>query len=908
MTTIAAVQGGSQAQTEPAAWHAEAAEAVAAGLASGPGGLSETEAALRLERFGPNRLPAAKPKSALARFLAQFHNVLIYVLLAAAVVTALLQHWADAGVILAVVLANAVIGFVQEGRAQQALAALQDMIAPRAIVIRSGARQAVDAAALVPGDVVILEAGDRAPADLRLMETRNLTIDEALLTGESIAAAKDPTPVAAAAELGERSSMAFSGTMARTGAGRGVVVATGQATEIGRIGRLLGEVQALETPLVRQMERFGRQLTLVVLAVSALVLVFAVGLRDYSWADGFLVVVGLAVASMPEGLPAVITITLAIGVRRMAARHAVIRRLPAVETLGAVSVVCSDKTGTLTKNEMTVQTLIAAEGRFEVTGAGYAPEGELRRDGAAVEPQALPGLAALLEAGALCGDAELVQRDGAWAVLGDPMDGALLTLARKGGLDPDALREARPRLDAIPFDAAHRFMATLHAGSGGPVVYLKGAPEQILSMCSEAQGAAGPEPLDREARLAEVDALAADGQRVLAFARRPWRAGEALSLERVGQGCTFLGFAGFIDPPREEAGEAIAACRSAGIAVKMITGDHPITAAAIARQLGLAENPQVVVGREIEATSDADLPALARRATVVARASPEHKLRLVQALQAQGAIVAMTGDGVNDAPALKRADIGVAMGVKGAETAREASAMVLTDDNFASIVAAVREGRTVNDNLRKVIGWTLPTNGGEAMTIISAILLGLTLPLTPIQILWVNMVTEVALGLTLAFEPPEGDVMRRPPRRPDAPLLSPFLVWRIVLVSVLVALGVFGMFAWAQARGLSLEASRTIAVNTLVVAQIFYLFSVRYLHGPSITGRGMLGTPAVLFGVSVTILAQLLFTYAPFLQAVFETRPIGLLDAAAIVGVGVALLAVLELDKAMFNRRARRSP
>ncbi|WP_119423012.1 cation-transporting P-type ATPase [Desertibaculum subflavum] len=881
------------------AWHAaEAGEALAAFSAS-PEGLSADEAARRLAAHGPNRLPAAPRRGMLRRLLAQFDNLLIHVLLGSALLSFLLDHAVDALVILGVVVLNAAIGFIQEGRAEQALDAIRGMIDPKAAALRAGRRATVPAEALVPGDIVLLEAGDRVPADLRLIRARNLRIEEAVLTGESVAVEKSVAPVAADAALGDRAPMAFSGTFVTAGQGIGVAVATGPGTELGRIGALLGTVETLRTPLIQQMDRFAKQVTAATLGVAVLAFLFAWLARGYPLADAFMTVVGLAVAAIPEGLPAIMTITLAIGVSRMAARNAIVRQLPAVETLGSVSVICSDKTGTLTRNEMTARALVTADGAYEVAGIGYAPEGAISTAGTEIEPEQSGVAIELMRAALLCNDAEIRETPAGWAVDGDPMEGALVALAMKAGIDPLLTRRQLPRSDEIPFDAQHRFMATLHHGHGDDrFILIKGAPERILEMCTQERRAGGDRPIDAEAWRRAGNRLAAQGQRMLGFAVKAARHGQSeLTFRDVESGAILLGLIGFIDPPRPEAIDAIADCRSAGIRVVMITGDHAVTAREIARQLGIAAEPQVMTGQALGLIDDDDLRRCVRTTDVFARTTPEHKLRLVQALQAEGLTVAMTGDGVNDAPALKRADVGVAMGRKGSEAAKQAAEMVLADDNFASIVAAVREGRTVYDNILKVIGWTLPTNGGEALTIVLALALGFTLPVTPVQILWINMVTAVALGLTLAFEPNEDGSMRRPPRPRDAPILSADLVWRIAFVSVLFVAGAFGMFFWAETRGRSLEEARTLVVNTIVAMEIFYLFSVRYVHGTSLTWRGVLGTPAVLLGVACTALAQAAFTYLPGMDKVFGTRPIGPVDGAAVMGVGVALLLAVEIEK-----------
>jgi len=874
-------------------WHARDPGDVLGELGTTAGGLDGAEARRRLEEHGPNALPAAARRTLFQRIVGQFNNVLIHVLIAAGAVTALLGHWADTAVILAVVVLNAAIGFWQEGRAEDALAAVRGMLSSEASVLRDGARLTVPAEGLAPGDVVLLEAGDRVPADLRLIETRGLRAQEAALTGESAAVTKDVAPVGVDAPLGDRTCMAYSGTLVASGRAKGVVVATGPRAEIGRIGAMLGDIEEIATPLLRQIDRFARILTFVILGVCAAVFIYAVRLGGYAAEDAFLAMVGMAVAAIPEGLPAVLTITLALGVQRMARRHAIVRRLPAVETLGAVSVICTDKTGTLTLNEMVVRDLVLRPDApaAHVTGDGYAPEGGLEAD----DPGPRDAAVRLATAAVLCNDARLRHADGVWTVEGDPMEGALLALAGKLGLDPAELRRTHRRLDEIPFDAAHRFMATLNRGDGGAEVHAKGAPDVLLALCTHEAGDAGPAPIDRDAWRARLEEMAAGGRRVLAFATRRWDGG-ALEIADLGD-LTLLGLAGFVDPPRPEAIEAVADCRRAGIDVKMITGDHALTALAIAGELGLDTSGGALTGVDIAAMDDAELRRRAPEIGVFARAAPEHKLRLVEALQSLDQVVAMTGDGVNDAPALKRADVGIAMGVKGTEAARDAARVVLADDNFASIVAAVREGRTIHDNIRKVIAWNLPTNGGESLVIISAILLGITLPMTPVQILWINMVTAVALGLTLAFEPAEPGVMERAPRRMGASLLDAEMVWRVILVSILFAAAVFGVFGWARAGGASLDYARTLVVNLIVVMEIFYLFSVRYLHLTALTWTGILGTRAVLVGIAAAVTLQLAFTYAPFMRTVFETEPVSLADGALIIAVGVALLLLLEVEK-----------
>ncbi len=885
-------------------WHATEVEAAFRLLGSGAEGLSAAEAERRLVEEGPNRLPEGPGRSALQRFLLQFHNLLIYILLAAALVSFALGHVLDALVILGVVLANAAIGFVQEGRAEQALAAIKGMIDPQASVVREGRRLTLPAEQIVRGDLVLIEAGDRVPADLRLLKARALRLDEAILTGESVPVEKSTPPVKSEAALGDRSSMAYSGTFVAAGQGVGVAVGTGIGTELGRISKLLGAVETLKTPLVQQMASFARQLTLVILGASALAFLYAWLVGGVALDEAFMAVVGLAVAAIPEGLPAIMTITLAIGVQRMAARHAIIRRLPAVETLGAVSVICSDKTGTLTRNEMVARSLTTAGDRLEIAGVGYEPKGCFSGRAGPLDPAGDLVAMELVRAAALCNDAEVRQASGTWICDGDPMEGALVALAAKAGVEVAGLRAGYHRLDEIPFDAQHRFMATLHGGvEGGGLILVKGAPERVFEMCDLERHAEGDRPLDRTVWHAAAEELAARGQRVLAFAVKPALPDQtSLTFPDLERGAILLGCVGFIDPPRAEVIEALSECRAAGVRVVMITGDHGVTAGEIARQLGLAEHPRVLTGKALEGLDEAGFREAVRTTDVFARTTPEHKLRLVEALQAEGLTVAMTGDGVNDAPALKRADVGVAMGRKGTEAAKQASEMVLADDNFSSIVAAVREGRTVYDNLMKGIVWTLPTNGGEAMTILAALALGLALPVTPVQILWVNMITAVALGLTFAFEPTEPGAMHRPPRRRDQPILTLSLVWRVVFVSLLFVAGTFGVFAWAEQRGLPLQEGRTLVVNTLVVMEAFYLFSVRYVHGSSLTWRGVVGTRAVLLGVGAVTLAQLAFTYLPPFQAVFDTRPVSLTDGLLVIAVGIVMLLIVELEKALRYR------
>lgn len=864
-------------------------------------GLTELDAEERLQRFGLNKPPAPEHRSVLARFLSHFNHILIYVLIGAAVVTALLDHPIDTVVILAVVIANAVIGFVQEGRAERAMASIHKMLAPHATVLRDGKRTSIDGEHVVPGDIVLLEPGDKVPADMRLTEAQGLHIQEAVLTGESVAVEKHIDPVSEAAALGDRSSMAFSGTLVASGQGRGVVTATGAFTEIGRISDMLSTVETLTTPLVTQMNLFARWLTLLILLLAGILLAFGYFVQHQNFADLFMAIVGLSVAAIPEGLPAVLTITLAIGVQAMARRNAIVRRLPAIETLGAVSVICTDKTGTLTLNQMMVASVATAEEEYAVSGKGYEPQGLVTASGTS-DPNALKDntLAELALASMLCNDAELHKRDEGWTVDGDPMEGALLALAPKIVSDGSMMPESWRRVDAIPFDSRHRFMATLQVHEDGrTLIYVKGAPEQVLSMCTRQQTGSGEvAALDAAYWSQRADTFAARGQRVLALAVRSTDSDtQKLATGDVEGTLTLLGLVGLIDPPRPDAIDAVADCHKAGIAVKMITGDHAGTAAAIGKQIGLKRSAKVMTGADIDCMDDATLAFTVLDTDIFARTSPEHKLRLVKALQSHDLTVAMTGDGVNDAPALKRADAGIAMGQTGSEAAKEAAEIVLADDNFTSIAAAIREGRTVYDNITKVISWTLPTNGGETLIIIVALLLGMALPVSPIQILWVNLITAITLGLALAFEPTEKNTMRRPPRPRNAPLLNAHLVWHVVLVSGLFLGGIFGIFAYAIDKGYSIELARTLALNCLVVMEIFHMFFIRNIYGTSLTWKAVQGTKVVWTTVIVITIAQFAITYWPPLQSVFRTEAIPLAEGLLVVGIGALLFVILEVEK-----------
>jgi len=887
------------------AWHSLEPDVIFSRLTTGTSGLKIDEVPGRLKQYGPNRLSPPKKRSTFERFAAQFRNVLIYVLLSAGVFTAFLGHWIDAGVIIGVVLINAVIGFVQEGKAEKALDAIRTMLSSQAMVIREDKRSVLPADQLVPGDIVFVQSGDKVPADLRLFKVKDLRIDEAALTGESVPVDKTINPVLENASVGDRKCMAYSGTLVTYGQGTGIVVGTADNTEIGRINLMLSRVQPLTTRLLKQIAEFGQLLTGAIVVFAAVTFAFGVLVRGYTMSEMFLACVGLAVAAIPEGLPAIVTITLAIGVQRMARRSAIIRRLPAVETLGSVTVICSDKTGTLTLNEMTVQTAVTADYTFNVSGGGYEPQGGFSINEEKVSPSEYSGLQEIARGAILCNDATISEAKGRWEMQGDPTEGALVVLGMKAGVAPPTAAEEFPRIDAIPFESEHRFMATLHNDHDGhKFIYMKGAPEKVLEMCTQQRSKGEDKPIDEAYWQNKFDEIASKGQRILAVAfKAAENTKQELKFSDVTEEMTLLGLCGIIDPPRTEAIKAIERCRSAGIRVKMITGDHVATARAIGIKMGIGDGASAVTGEDIENMSDFQIRDAVRRVDVFARVSPEHKLRLVQALQAEGEVVAMTGDGVNDAPALKRADVGVAMGIKGTEVAKESAEMVLTDDNFASIAHAVEEGRTVYDNIKKAITFILPTNGGEAGIIIAAILSGRLLPLTPVQILWVNMVTAVTLALSLAFEPPEPGVMDRPPRSPKEPLLSYFLIWRIVFVSLILVVGTFGLFLWDRLHGVPIESARAVAVNTLVMFEVFYLLNSRYLQTSVISREGLLGNRFVTIAIGVVIVIQLLFTYTSPMQKLFGVAAISLLDWVRIIIITATVFVLVEVEKYILKRR-----
>jgi cation-transporting ATPase F len=877
-------------------------------------GLPVAEAARRLAADGPNLLPSTAPDSRFVRLLRQLSNPLVVVLLVAGAVTLALGEYVDAVVVLGVVLANTVVGYVQEARAQSALRALQDLVSTDARVVRDGATRSVPSADLVVGDLVLVEAGDAVPADGRLLRSRELRVDESALTGESAPVAKDPAVLAVGTAAADQRNTVFAGSLVTAGAGACVVTATGADTELGGIDGLVSGVVSLETPLTRQLGRFSGILTVVILGLAAATSVVGV-LRGLDAGEVVTSAVALAVGAIPEGLPAAVTVTLAIGAARMAKRRAVVRQLPAVETLGSTTVICTDKTGTLTENQMTVRVVWTCAGDHEVTGSGYAPTGDvLDPAGTVLLGTAVPeALRWTLLAGAACNDAVLRRRPdgGGTEVVGDPTEGALLVSAGKAGIDTEDF----PRVDVVLFSSGRRYMATLHDHGDHRVVLAKGGVEAVLALCGSQLGPDGDRvPLDVAGIARESDRLAAAGLRVLATAALTVDADHRLAEVDLPETLVFTGLQAMLDPPRASAVHAVTSCRTAGIRVVMITGDHAATATAIAVQVGILRarsDGDVLTGADLTAltaSSPTAFDGAVGRAAVFARVSPEQKLRLVQSLQDAGAVVAMTGDGVNDAPALRQADIGVAMGRGGTEVAKEAADVVLADDDFGTVEAAVEEGRGVFDNISKFIVWTLPTNAAEGLVILVAIVLGTALPILPTQILWINMTTAVLLGLTLAFEPHGADTMTRPPRRPGTPLLTASLVSRVLLVSAVLVAGTWYLFQQQVDAGATLPEARTAAMDLFVAVQVLYLFSCRSLVGPSwrvglLTNRWLVG------GVLLQVVAQLAITYLPAMNDLFQTAPVDAgtwLRIAVLATVAWAVVAVDEHVRG--RRRADRGP
>ncbi|OKY74105.1 MAG: carbonate dehydratase [Desulfobulbaceae bacterium DB1] len=876
-------------------------------------GLEQSEVEQLREKFGPNALTAKKGKGPLKRFLLQFHQPLIYILIVSGIITALLREWVDSGVIFGVVLVNAIIGYIQEAKAVNALAALARTMTTVATVVRQGEKKQIPATELVPGDIVLLASGDKVPADMRLLSIRDLRIDESALTGESLPVEKKAGELKHDTLLADRLNMAYASSLVTFGQGKGIVTAIGNHTEVGRISELIAAADELATPLTRKIAHFSHILLYAILGLAGITV--AVGLlRGQSLFDMFMAAVALAVGAIPEGLPAAVTITLAIGVSRMAKQKAIIRKLPAVETLGSTTVICSDKTGTLTENQMTVQKIIAGGVEYEVSGAGYNPfNGEILQNGNNFDPGNAPVLVECLRAGILCNDSLLLQKDKEWLVQGDPTEGALFVPAIKGGMNLDEEKKRFPRLDVLPFESEHQYMATLHESKDDDkqLIFIKGAVEAVLGRCGSQLDAGGSvSDLDAEKIIQQVERMAKMGLRVLAFAekKRPVAA-DGITHDDIRSDLVFIGLAAMIDPPRAEAIRAVKVCQNAGISVKMITGDHAVTAGAIAMQIGLngtttekGDGPLVLTGSDLAALSDRQLIEQVEKTSVFARVAPEQKLRLVKALQSRGHVVAMTGDGVNDAPALKQADIGVAMGITGTEVSKEAADMVLTDDNFSSIEAAVEEGRGVFDNLTKFIVWTLPTNLGEGLVIMAAIFLGVTLPILPVQILWINMTTAGFLGLMLAFEPKEPGIMTRMPRNPKTPILTGNLIGRILLVGGLLLVFSFALFQWELADGADIAQARTVAVNAFVVMELFYLFNCRSLT-KSIFQLGFFSNMWVFVGVATMLLVQIIYTYLPVMNRLFQGAPISLESWGRIVAAGIITYLIIEAEKWLWSRK-----
>ncbi|MBD2450203.1 HAD-IC family P-type ATPase [Nostoc sp. FACHB-152] len=889
---------------QPEFWHSlEIGEAIARLKTDPETGISSIRATQLLTEVGANELTAKKTQPWWLKFLLQFNQPLLIILLCAGLVKAVTGSFVNAGVIWGVTTTNAIIGFIQESKAESAISALAKAITTEATVLRDGQKVRVPSQELVPGDVVLLTSGDKVPADLRLIQTRNLQIDESALTGESVAVEKNTRSLQPDTPLAERKNMAYAGGFVTFGQGAGIVVATGNTTETGRISQLMEQHTDITTPLTRKFDKFSRNWLYMVLGLATLC--FAVGLSFRGMNEALEAAVALTVSAIPEGLPAVVTVTLAIGVSRMARRNAIIRKLPAVETLGSATVICSDKTGTLTENQMTVQAIYAGGHQYTVTGIGYVPDGEILQDEKPVDLNRDKGLQECLIAGLLCNDSHLEVKNKKWVVMGDPTEGALIASANKAGFNQTILAQQMPRLDGIPFESDYQYMATLHETPRGKTIYVKGSVEAILQRCHLILNTEGqPYPLDCVDTLSrakierEVNIMARQGLRVLALAKKPIEDEQnTVDHPDIAEGLIFLGLQGMIDPPRESAIKAVQACQSAGIQVKMITGDHAVTAQAIARRMGINKNGSVLAftGAELVQMDKTELAQVAEEGVVFARVAPEQKLRLVEALQSKGEVVAMTGDGVNDAPALKQADIGIAMGGAGTEVAKEASDMLLTDDNFASIEAAVEEGRAVYKNLIKAICFILPVNGGESMTILISTLLARDLPILSLQVLWLNMLNSITMTVPLAFEPKAQNVMQQPPRHPNEALLSGSRIQRILAISLFNWIVIFGVFEYIRQTTGSLELARTMAINSLIAGRIFYLLSISQLI-PNLIAK-MDGTlkenvdvPAIGFGILGAILLQIVFAHVPLINEVFETAPLTLQQWLFCLGVGSPMI------------------
>jgi len=889
-------------------WHSLPAEQVAEMLWTDPQlGLGLSEANNRLQKFGKNTISVKKEKSSMISFLLQFKQPLVLILIIAGSITAILQEWIDTGVIFGVVVANAVIGFIQEYKAGKAIQALVRIVKSENVVIRNGEKTRLPSNVIVPGDMVQLRSGDKIPADMRLYYTKDLKIDESILTGESISVKKRTEVFPSNTILAERKNMAYGGTLVTNGYGIGIVVLTGDDTETGKISQTMIKAEEIETPLTRRISYFSKKLLLLILGLSILTFIFGILVTHRTATELFMEVVALSVAVIPEGLPAAMTITLAIGVGYMAKRNAIIRKLPAVETLGSTTIICSDKTGTITENQMTVSEIYAGGKLFRISGTGFQPTGEIKHNQVSIHIEEHQTLKECLITGLLCNDSDLIQKENHWEAKGDPTEVALITAAHK--VNPkQSLTELLYRIDAIPFESHLQFMATLHDDAGEKIVYVKGSVEKILEMSSHHLiDYMGPENLTKTSvtKLYEIaDRMASEGLRVLAFAKKKIASeNNTVEISDVNDGLVFLGFQAILDPPRPEVFEAIRECQNAGIRVKMITGDNLKTAISIGRQIGLNRSLQgnladirAITGRELEQYSGNELVEIVDKTDVFARVLPEQKFSIVKALQSKGDIVAMTGDGVNDAPALKQADVGIAMGVTGTEVAKEASDVVLTDDNFASIKAAVEEGRRILDTLIKFITWTLPTSFGEGLVVLVSIFTGILIPILPAQILWINMTTVLTLGTMLIFEPKESDVMKLPPRRPNSPILTKDLTIQIFIVSVCILISVYGLFEWSIENGSTVEEARTIAVNTIVMIEIFYLFNCRSLT-KSVFKMGFFSNKLIFLGVTVMILLQIAFSYIPVMNDIFQSKPIGMDSWLQIIGVSIITFLIIEIKK-----------
>ncbi|RPA67096.1 cation-transporting P-type ATPase [Cyclobacteriaceae bacterium YHN15] len=884
-------------------WHSiEASEVLQILGVSTETGLSSAEVEEKTRKYGKNKLTKKKRQSAFLRFLLQFHQPLIYILLAATLVTFFLEEYVDSAVIFAVVLINAIIGYIQETKALKAIDALEDSLASKATVIRDGKKQVIDSIDIVPGDVVSLRSGDKFPADIRLFQLRDMQVDESALTGESVPVQKNVDPVPSENVLGDRFCMGFSSTNVTYGQGRGIVVATGDNTEVGKIQQSIAGAQDLETPLTQKIKSFSHLLLWVIIGLSAILVVVGL-IRGESFGEIFMVAVALAVGAIPEGLPVAVTIMLALGVSKMAKRKAIIRKLVAVETLGSTNVICSDKTGTLTENQMTVQKIFAGEKYFDVTGLGYNPDGKVELDGKPVDLKSFKSLSLCLKAGILCNDSGLKEKNGAWMIEGEPTEGALLVSGYKAGFKSGELENSWPRLSTIPFESEYQYMATLHGGDQ-PIIFMKGASEAILERCSEMYDEKGDlVPINKDNLLAKVEELASHGLRVLSFAMKiPSTELEWINHEDTNSEMIFLGLQGMIDPPRKEAIEAVALCQKAGIDVKMITGDHAVTAASIAEQIGLKGlredgKLKALNGKELQLLDDSEFEEFAESVSVFARVSPDQKLRLVKALQGRGKIVAMTGDGVNDGPALKQANIGVAMGITGTDVAKDASDMVLTDDNFSSIEGAVEEGRSVFDNLTKFIVWTLPTNLGEGLVVLVAVIIGSQLPILPVQLLWINMTTAVLLGLMLAFEPKEPGIMDKPPRPAKQPILTIDLIMRTLLVGTLIMMAAFGLYIYEVVYlNQSLSYGQTVTTSVFIFMEAAYLFNCRSMVRP-IEEIGFFTNMWIFFGVAAMTFFQLLYIYSPVMNTLFNSSPLQMDSWWRIIGVSITLFVIVTIEK-----------